>query len=215
VKLKEVLKADRSPALPDRFPSWSRLMRGLNLSGLRLEESTNLWWDRLDSICILNIDGRYPVLQIPAGYQKARRETTYSLAPDFVEFLRETPKQQRTGPVFLPLGKTRAVRSSNYIVRTISEAGAAAKIVVSRDGDSVTYATAQNLRRSFGDRWALTVMPVVLKELMRPRTLDTTMKYYVGYSAEQTADIVWQASVPDAGGNKIGNHRERRKSSKP
>ncbi len=206
------LKAD----VKDRYPSWERLMRGLWLSGLRLGESLDLWWDRLDCLCILNIDGRYPVLQIPAGLHKSRRDTTCPLTPDFVEFLRKTPKRRRVGPVFSPQGKAGTpVRSTDYCSRTISAAGSKAKIIVSRDGSEVTYATAHDLRRSFGDRWALRVMPVVLKELMRHASIETTMKYYVGRSAEQTAGIVWQASlarVGDIQGDMA--HRPNRRSAK-
>jgi integrase len=178
----------------DRYPSWERLITGLNLSGLRLSESLDVWWDRSDMITVLNLDGRRPVWHFPAGYHKARRETTCPMTPDFVAFLRRTPKRDREGPLFSPLGKTRVSRSADYIGRTISAAGRSAQIVVTRQGDEITYATAHDLRRTFGDRWAVRVMPVVLKELMRHKSIETTMQYYVGRSAEQTADIVWQAS---------------------
>ena len=43
-----------------------------------------------------------------------------------------------------------------------------------------------------GERWAPRLMPKVLKELMRHKRIETTMKYYVGTNAEATADVVWQ-----------------------
>lgn len=187
------LKAIKTDVGAVRFKSWEHLMCGLWLSGLRLGESLDLWWDRSDMITVLNLDGRYPVMQFPAGYHKARRDTTCPITPDLMEFLREIPKAKRLGPVFAPLGKETVCRSRDYVGRTISAAGRAAKIVVLRDGDQVHNATAHDLRRSFGDRWALRVMPVVLKELMRHRSIETTMKYYVGRSAEQTAGIVHEA----------------------
>ena len=36
-------------------------------------------------------------------------------------------------------------------------------------------------------------MPAVLKDLMRYEDISTTMKYYVGQSAEATADRLWAA----------------------
>lgn len=64
------------------------------------------------------------------------------------------------------------------------------------DGKAYTvkeYASAHDLRRAFGVRWARRVMPTVLRELMRHTTVETTMRYYVGQDAEATADELWQA----------------------
>lgn len=44
-----------------------------------------------------------------------------------------------------------------------------------------------DLRRGFGHRWAKRVMPMVLKELMRHKTVLPTEKYYVGIQAQETA----------------------------
>lgn len=180
------------------YPSWERLLRGLWLTGLRLGESLEAYWDRQDKIMPLNVDGRRPVLVIPGRLQKSKRDETCPLTPDFVALLRETPASKRIGPLFAPLGERGEVRSPDFIGRTISAAGRMAKIIVAKEGDQARYATAHDLRRSFGDRWAQKVMPAVLKELMRHRDIATTMGYYVGRSAEQTADVVWR-TVADVG----------------
>ena len=52
------------------------------------------------------------------------------------------------------------------------------------------YATAHDLRRSFGSRWAKRVMPAVLKDLMRHSSINTTMTYYVNQSAEDVGDVL-------------------------
>jgi integrase len=193
-----------------RYRSWERLMRGLWLTGLRLGESLDLWWDREDKIIPLNVDGRRPVLSIPGQLQKSKRDETSPLTPDFVKFLRETPASNRVGPVFSPLGKEGEARSVDYVGRTISAAGTAAKIIVAKDGDSIRFASAHDLRRSFGDRWAQRVMPAVLKELMRHRSIETTMSYYVGRSAEQTADVLWNTMT--SAGDIKGDTRKTSKS---
>jgi integrase len=52
------------------------------------------------------------------------------------------------------------------------------------------WASAHDLRRSFGFRWARKVMPMVLKELMRHESVATTEKFYVGINAQQTAKFL-------------------------
>ena len=62
------------------------------------------------------------------------------------------------------------------------------------------FASAHDLRRAFGFRWALKVMPAVLQSLMRHEDVQTTMKYYVGQDANAMADAIWNAA-----GNTLGN----------
>lgn len=58
--------------------------------------------------------------------------------------------------------------------------------------DWYKYAGAHDLRRAFGTGWSKRVMPAVLKQLMRHRSVETTMKYYV----ERNADLQqWASSV--------------------
>jgi integrase len=51
---------------------------------------------------------------------------------------------------------------------------------VKGDAVKVKYATAHDLRRSFGDRWAARIMPQMLMELMRHESIEVTLRYYVG-----------------------------------
>jgi integrase len=57
----------------------------------------------------------------------------------------------------------------------------------------VKYASAHDLRRSFGERWSERVLPKVLMELMRHESIQTTMRFYVGQNAQRTADAAWAA----------------------
>jgi hypothetical protein len=68
----------------------------------------------------------------------------------------------------------------------------------------IKFASAHDLRRSFGERWAMRVMPQVLMELMRHESIDTTMAFYVGRNAERTADALW-AAVENQKSNISGN----------
>ena len=54
------------------------------------------------------------------------------------------------------------------------------------------YGTAHDLRRGFGFRWSRKVMPAVLKELMRHADIKTTMDFYVGTEAEETARMLYR-----------------------
>ena len=51
----------------------------------------------------------------------------------------------------------------------------------------VKHASAQDLRRSFGQRWAARIMPPDLMVLMRHESIETTLRYYVGRNAQTTA----------------------------
>ena len=77
----------------------------------------------------------------------------------------------------------------------ISKIGRAAGVKVHRDLSSgkVKHATAHDLRRSFGERWAIRIMPQTLMELMRHESIETTLKFYVGRNAEKTARALYDA----------------------
>jgi len=55
------------------------------------------------------------------------------------------------------------------------------------------FASAADLRRSFGRRWADKVKPHILQQLMRHEDIQTTMEFYVQSDAEDFAETVWQA----------------------
>ena len=75
--------------------------------------------------------------------------------------------------------------------RVISDIGEQADVLVnSTEGK---YASAHDLRRSFGTRWAARVKPATLQLLMRHESIETTMKYYVDQDADDVADELWAA----------------------
>jgi integrase len=53
------------------------------------------------------------------------------------------------------------------------------------------FASAHDLRRSFGTRWAGRVKPAILQLLMRHESIETTMKYYVDQDADDISDQLW------------------------
>jgi len=187
--------------------SWDFYLRGLWSSGLRLAESLDLFWDRDDRLCI-DLTGKRPTLRIPAALEKGNTDRMLPISPEFAEFLEAVPRNRRTGRVFAPLsrrGNGQYICTEN-VCATISAIGKAAGVKVNTDkAGKVKYASAHDLRRSFGERWASKVMPQVLMELMRHAEIATTMRFYVGRNAQATAEILWQAHS----GNTFGNSDQK------
>ena len=183
---------------PKAAPAWSHYLRGLWVSGLRLAESLELWWDREDRLLPTFPKKGRPMLRIPAELEKGHSDRLLPMAPEFALFLLETPEAGRTGAVFkLPgiRGLTAELRSK-WVGKVLSKIGAAAGVRVHvdpKDPERVKYASAHDLRRAFGERWAARIMPAQLRELMRHESIETTLRYYVGTNAERTADACWDA----------------------
>ena len=182
--------------LPDRetVESWRHLLRGLWLSGLRIGEAMRLHWTEDRELCV-DFSGRRPMFRIKADAHKSGKDCTLPMAPEFAQWLAETPEDQRTGFVFNPqprrgTGRLRADSTSDIIVAI----GKAANVKVAENARRrVKYASAHDLRRAFGFRWAMRVMPPILQQLMRHESINTTMAFYVGRNAEATADVLWNA----------------------
>jgi len=172
-------------------PTWQQYIQGLWWSGLRLSESLALSWDQDEPFCV-DLSGRRPMFRIYSEAQKSRRDQLHPMAPEFAEFLvANYPPQSRTGPVFqLPDPKTDDILTTSWSVsKIVADIGREAKIVVSRDG----FASAHDLRRSFGLRWAKRVKVHVLRAMMRHRSINTTMAYYVREDANDLAESIWSA----------------------
>ena len=203
-----LLAASKHPEIlaAEYVESWKHLLNGLWYSGLRLGEALDLGWDDESPIQVHKINGRRPMLLIPAEHEKGGQDRIHPMTPDFVEFLRSVPNERRTGPVFRPVLVRGPVRTMQTVSKKLCDIGKAANVVVEQDRSTgkVKYASAHDLRRSFGARWSTKVMPAVLQQLMRHESVETTMKYYVGQNAEQFADVVWDASVAGERGISCG-----------
>ncbi|MCH2204181.1 MAG: site-specific integrase [Fuerstiella sp.] len=182
---------------------WKHLLIGLWWSGLRLEESTNLYWDRLDRISIDLSSGR-PLLRIPAAMEKGNKDRLYPVATEFAEMILAVPESERTGPFFTVRTKTGKPysRSRHAIGKIISELGRRAGIItnVNAQGKELT-ASAHDLRRSFGERWSRRVEAQWLQKMMRHSSIQTTLRYYTSRNADEAAahiDAAFQRAVQDS-----------------
>ena len=174
---------------PQDAATWKQYLRGLWLSGLRLEESLVLSWDD-DSPFAVDLSGRHPRFRIYAEAEKGHEDRFLPMTPDFAEYLWVIPHDQRSGTVFKIDGlQTGEPMTPKRVGRVISAIGKKAGVVVNKaDGK---YASAHDLRRSFGTRWSTKVKPATLQLLMRHKAIETTLKYYVAQDADEVADELW------------------------
>jgi len=212
--------------------AWCYYLEGLWWSGLRLAESIELYWDRPDRLHVHDLDGPEPMFRVLAEFEKGHEDRMLPMAPEFAEFLRATPPAERKGRVFrLPGIRAKrpqgggpaagqSLRSPDWVSRIVCRIGKAAGVKVDtretkgKDGTPskvVKYASAHDLRRSFGERWAGRIMPHELQQLMRHEDIDTTMKYYVGKNSRTTTAKLWAAyeaqhrASAEGSGNITGN----------
>ncbi len=80
----------------------------------------------------------------------------------------------------------------------MTEIGNKAGVVVDPDGrqGKPKYASAHDLRRTYGTRWANRIMPAKLQILMRHKSIETTLAYYVGIQADDLAADLWREFAP-------------------
>ena len=185
---------DAVPKVRPKDPDdWQRLLTGLWLSGLRLGEALTLSWEP-DAALFVDLYGKHPQLRIYAEAEKGRRDRKLPLTPDFAQWLLQTPEADRTDHVFKLRGLSNRQMTDKRVSRTISAIGKRAGVLVNRDTDK--YASAHDLRRSFGTRWAKRVMPAVLQKLMRHSAIETTLRYYADIDADDLAADLWREYGP-------------------
>ena len=179
--------------------SWKAYLTALWNNGLRLRESLAVYWDRADDRLCVDLSGAFPMLRIPAALQKNNTETLWPIAPEWGDMLLAVPAAERHGPVF----RVQAAMDPDTVSKTVSKIGEEAGIIVNRTTkfdrktggrrEFIKYASAHDLRRSFGFRWADRVDTFKLQELMRHSNIETTRRFYVGRNAQNTAAALWSA----------------------
>ena len=126
----EVAPMEVSPAAVE---SWRHFLNGLWLSGLRRGESLSLVWDRRPDRPCIDMDGRRPMLRIPAACEKGNRERVLPITPDFAEFITRTSEADRHGPAFRPLMPSGNPATAEQAGRMVALIGELARVVVHTD----------------------------------------------------------------------------------
>jgi integrase len=154
---------------------------------------------------MVDLSGKRPMMLSSANCQKGARDTLTPITSVFAKFLLQTPEDERHGPVFALPGRDcgRRLTDSNLVSRVISDIGHAVGVIVDRQKEK--FASAHDLRKSFGVRWAARVMPTILQDLMRHADIATTMKFYIGQNALASADVIWDTMDRLNGVNKNVN----------
>ncbi len=160
---------------PTHADALIRLCKGLWLSGLRLSEALLLKHDR--GPIRLHLDQPRPTIDFQI--QKSGKQESVPITPDFARFLRRD--DCRTGLVF-PVALDQST-----IGKRLSEYGRLSGVRVSDE----KHLTAHDLRRTFGQRWALRLHPMILQRLMRHSSIETTLRFYVDLDSSQVADQLW------------------------
>jgi hypothetical protein len=100
------------------------------LSGLRLSESLEFYWDRLDKLCV-DLSQARPMLRIPEGEEKGNADRLLPMAPGFAEFLLAVPEAERFGRVFKLRGlRLKASPLPEWVSDVVSRVGREAEVVV-------------------------------------------------------------------------------------
>lgn len=198
---------DVRPQDPD---AWTRFLTGLWLSGLRLEEATILSWDP-EAPFGVDLSGRHPRFRIYAEAEKGHADRLLPMTPDFADFLLRTPQADRRGLVLPIRGLlTGEPMTSGRVGRIVGRIGRRAGVIVNEAEGK--FATAHDLRRAFGTRWAPRVKPATLQLLMRHASIQTTLAYYVALDADDVADELWAQhdrphTLPHTGSESAENER--------
>lgn len=200
---------------PNDSAAWVHFVGGLWLSGLRLEEGLALSWEP-DALFAVDLSGRHPRFRITGEAQKNGQDQFLPMSPDFARYLLEIPEEARAGRVF-KVNSTLTGRpmTGKRVSRIITKIGKAAGVVVDRtkkrvkrqtegktemvEVEVLKYASAHDLRRGFGTKWARRCWPATLQKLMRHASINTTMAYYVDLDADAVADELWRAETAQEG----------------
>lgn len=168
---------------------WRRLVRGLLLTSLRLNEGLILSWDNPRTMHIVGLERSTPVIRIPHDTDKGGRAFDLPLSPKAIKFLRRCPIERRQGRVFPVQYRGGRVTDEDLASVLIRRAGVHAGIVVSHYEDGrKKFASAQDLRVTFATRLAKRGVPVQhLHRIMRHKDLRTTMRYYVSLQTDDLA----------------------------
>ena len=193
-------------ACPKDPASWKYLLRGLWESSLRVNEAMNLSWDTPGTIQIIELKSGRLAMKIPGKRQKNRKAQILPVTPMFEELLDKHAK--RTGWVFNPsMRNGRAGRpKSKAVSKAISAIGEQAGIIVSDEGK---FASAHDLRRSFGQRMAdRGISPRDLQKLMRHSSFTTTEAYYLADQVDDMSDRLSEKLYPGTFGNQRSKPRK-------
>lgn len=167
---------------PNDHREFRAFMRGLWLSGLRIDELNRLRWEHSAPMHV-NLDGKLPLIVILQ--QKGGRDSFLPAPPQFWTLI-DRPGVVRRGPVFPIHGKHKGSQmTTRTIGRRIGDIGRRAGVIV--DPASGKCCTAHDLRAAYLTRVAAVATLSQTQKLARHIDPKTTSQFYVRHEAEELA----------------------------
>lgn len=175
---------------PDDADQWSRFIRGLAESGMRLHELLRLSWDFGDGLWI-DQTGRYPVIRISSGAEKAHTDRVQPITEEFWRLIQPVGRSGRVFPLYAPDG---SLYQKHWVTKIVSRIGAKAGVVTNPEDGKC--ATSHDIgRRFFATRMASKMTTLELKDWMRHESVETTARYYAIQEAESLASRFWNGDT--------------------
>lgn len=171
---------------PDDADVWKRFLELLWLSGLRINEAIGLSWTD-PPVMVDLLGGKHPRILFFEDGQKSREDEIVIVPPDFAAWLQQVPANERVGPV-VPV-KSNQTYLRERASHVVSDIGKKADV---KTGAS-KFASAHDFRRAFGQRWARVVKPLTLMKMMRHKTIQTTLAFYVDIEETDVAAELWKS----------------------
>lgn len=176
-----------NPKKDEIVAAWARLIKGLELSGLRLGEAVRLSWTKKSVPHVVVTEWGWPYIHFPLGQQKNNKRENWVPPEDFAKFLLETPEEERKGLVFKLISEKGEPLKMDLlsISKKIADIGKTSGIVVDerRAGkkQKKKFASAHDLRRTYGNRWRLSGNGnLEVMDVMRHQSYQTTADFYAG-----------------------------------
>lgn len=167
-----------------RAASVQAFIEGLWLSGFRLDELYRLGWDESATIYVKSLDADPPLIAFRK--QKGKRAELWPIPPDWHAQL--SRMHDRTGWVYSPLtGRLNRYATSSSIGKLIKDISERAGVTVTAGDGRRRWATANDLRRSFVQRWYEITGDLYLAQRMARHKTDVVTKRF--YSREQASHL--------------------------
>jgi integrase len=175
-------------------PHWKAILRSFWHGGLRRSEPLDFRWRDTGFHCPVLEDCEFPYVDWNSR-QKNGKYQSVAITEEFADLLRKLPRtNDYVFQVDGPKVRYKGVRQISEIIREIAISAKVKR--PTSDGSGHVFATAQHLRRSFGQRMSQRVGPATLRHLMRHSSIATTMRYYVADDARMAAmDLREQQSM--------------------
>ena len=136
----------------------------------------------------VDLSGDRPYYRIWSGAEKGRETRLLAMTPDAAEFFAQLRAEFADAETVFNLGAI----SDSTVSHRVAKLSRSVGVFVLDSRGRKRPAGCHDLRRSFGERWASRVPPLVLMELMRHADIKTTLAYYVTADARRTSDLVWK-----------------------